>query len=193
MPRRKEFDPDKALAQARERFHRHGFAQTSMQDLLADMGIGQGSFYATFGSKDALFRAALDDFAQHVIGRMVAVLREDGDAKDRLATLLSGAAEIYAGDREHRGCFLVNTVVERAPHDAELAALLRRHWERLERALIEVLSRAQTAGQLRDDIEPRARARTLVAVIHGMAVRSKFDPRPGPLREIARTSLAALL
>ncbi|MCA9617615.1 MAG: TetR family transcriptional regulator [Myxococcales bacterium] len=193
MARRKEFDPDEALRRARERFHGHGFAQTSMQDLLTDMGIGQGSFYATFGSKEQLFRRALDDFAEAVVGRMVAVLRAGETPREAIAALLGGAVRIYASDPAHRGCFLVNTVIERAPHDPELARLLRQHWERLERALVEVLRQAQEEGQLDEDMEPRAVARMLVAVIHGMAVRSKFDPRAKPLEEIVQTTIDALL
>lgn len=192
MARRKEFDPDEAVARARERFHGHGFAQTSMQDLLGDMGIGQGSFYATFGSKEELFRRALDGFAEEVVGKMVAVLRAGRGPKEALTALLEGGAGIYASDPAHRGCFLVNTVVERAPHDPELARMLRRHWQRLERALVEVFVQAREEGQLSSDMDPGAAARLIIAVLHGMAVRSKFDPRAKPLQEIARTSVEAL-
>ena len=193
LARRREFDPDEALVQARECFHAHGFAQTSMQDLLAHMGIGQGSFYATFGSKEELFRRVLDDFAQGAVGQMVALLRAVPDPTQAVAQLLERTAEIYASDPAHRGCLLVNTVIERAPHDPQLALMLRRHWERLERALAEVLGRARDDGQLASDMEPRAVARLIVAVIHGMAVRSKFDPRAKPLQDIACTSVKALL
>ena len=193
MARRKEFNPEEALSRARERFHGHGYAQTSMQDLLGDMGIGQGSFYATFGSKQELFRRALDSFAEEVIGKMTAVLRAGGDAKTAIGALLERAAAIYSGDPAHRGCFMVNTVIERAPHDPELAKLLRGHWERLERALVKTLTQARDEGQLAACAEPRAAARMFIAVLHGMAVRSKFDPRQKPLLDIARTSVDALL
>ena len=39
-----------------------GYGATSMRDLLEGMGIGRGSFYATFGDKRALFLAAFDRF-----------------------------------------------------------------------------------------------------------------------------------
>jgi TetR/AcrR family transcriptional repressor of nem operon len=192
MARKKEFDPDEALEAARERFHRHGFADSSMQDLLEDMQIGQGSFYATFGSKKDLFQRALDGYSEEAVGHMVQWLRKADEPLVGLETLLERIASMYAGDPEHRGCFLVNTVVERAPHDPELRKALRGHWERLERAMTKTLEVAQQRGDISSNGSPRDLARMFVAVIHGIAVRSKYDPRPEVLRGIAKASVAAL-
>ena len=69
------------------------------------MEIGQGSFYATFGSKQELFRRALDDFADKVIAEMLAVLRCSDDPRAAVLALLAGAADIDGGDPAHRGAF----------------------------------------------------------------------------------------
>ncbi len=192
MARHKEFDPDEALRHARERFHQDGYAGSSMGHLLGDMGIRQGSFYATFGSKKELFHRALDHYANEIIGQLVRWLRDEDGSLDRLAGLLVRAAGAYAADPAHRGCFLVSTVVELAPHDPQLAASLRRYWERLEKAILRALTVAQQSGQLSSEQPPRTLARLMLAVMHGLAVRSKYDPRPEVLRDIAKASLGAL-
>ncbi|BCJ58121.1 hypothetical protein Jiend_15430 [Micromonospora endophytica] len=57
--RPRSFDRDVALRRAMEVFWRHGYQGASMTALTAAMGINSPSLYAAFGSKEALFRAAV--------------------------------------------------------------------------------------------------------------------------------------
>ena len=59
MARPKEFHVDEALQSALEVSWRKGYAATSMQDLVAAMGIQKASLYATFGDKHQLYLTAL--------------------------------------------------------------------------------------------------------------------------------------
>ncbi len=58
--RPRTFDRQVALRRAMEVFWRRGYQGASMTDLTAAMGIGSPSLYAAFGSKEALFREAVD-------------------------------------------------------------------------------------------------------------------------------------
>lgn len=55
MPWEKQFSPDDVLVKAMNAFWARGYESTSMQDLVACMGINRGSLYATFGDKRSLF------------------------------------------------------------------------------------------------------------------------------------------
>jgi AcrR family transcriptional regulator len=48
---------ERLLGSGRERFQRQGLAKVSVAELARDAGIGKGSFYAFFESKEALFLA----------------------------------------------------------------------------------------------------------------------------------------
>ena len=66
MPWKKQFDTDEALAKAMNAFWARGYEATSVQDLVACMGINRGSLYATFGDNRQLFIQALRRYdAQH--------------------------------------------------------------------------------------------------------------------------------
>jgi len=59
------FDKDEALEQATHLFWEHGYKATALSQLKAAMGgISASSFFAAFGSKEALFRAVLDRYAR---------------------------------------------------------------------------------------------------------------------------------
>ena len=68
MARQKEFDREEALDRAMAAFWSKGYAATSIEDLVAHMGIQRGSLYGTFGDKRRLFLAALDRY-QRVVAR----------------------------------------------------------------------------------------------------------------------------
>jgi TetR/AcrR family transcriptional repressor of nem operon len=78
MPRPKEFDREHVLDRAMGVFWSKGYAATSIEDLVAHMGIQRGSLYGTFRDKRTLFLSALDRY-QHVVAReLVEVLETPG-------------------------------------------------------------------------------------------------------------------
>src|ERR1700693_5053048 len=62
--RPRSFDLDQALDRALQVFWRKGYEGTSLADLTGAMGINRPSLYAAFGDKEALFRKALDRYAE---------------------------------------------------------------------------------------------------------------------------------
>jgi AcrR family transcriptional regulator len=64
MARPREFDEEEALDAAMSCFWRDGYEATSVRDLAARMGIAGASLYNAFGDKRALFRRALERYAE---------------------------------------------------------------------------------------------------------------------------------
>jgi AcrR family transcriptional regulator len=60
---RKQFDVDHVLDQAMLVFWERGYVGTSLDDLSSATGLGRGSLYATFASKDGIFRQALERYS----------------------------------------------------------------------------------------------------------------------------------
>ena len=69
MGRRKTYDRDVLIEKSMEIFRDHGFAGTSTQMLVEQLGVNRFSLYAEFGSKQALFDAALERYDDVVIER----------------------------------------------------------------------------------------------------------------------------
>ena len=87
---------------------------------------------------------------------------------------------------------LVNTVVEQASHDRQTHALLKRQYERVEKAFETALSRARERGELRAGLDLTDRARCLVLVVQGCLVSMKALRHDEWVHSAARVMVADL-
>ncbi|MFZ4409612.1 MAG: TetR/AcrR family transcriptional regulator [Paracraurococcus sp.] len=134
MARPTEFDRSKAVNKALVLFWRKGYQASSMADLLAAMGIGRSSFYAAFTDKRSLFVECLDLFAERTMD-LLRRARTEMPPIDALQSFFErnfiGAPGAGAASR-HWGCMLVNTVLEMAGVEDELATRASRHLREME-------------------------------------------------------------
>ncbi|TCJ18121.1 TetR/AcrR family transcriptional regulator [Rubrobacter taiwanensis] len=192
MARKKEFDPDGALARAIEVFWQRGYEAASVQELLDAMGIGRGSLYDTFGDKRTLFLAALERFEAERVAWMEGILDQEGSALDNLEEFFARTVKNLTRFEPRRGCMIANSAVELAPHDPEVARRAGRFMERNRQAFERVLIRARRAGEIPPDADPEALSRFLVNALQGLRVLARAGWERSELADAARTTLAAL-
>lgn len=191
MPRPREFDRTEVLDRALELFWHRGYEATSMQDLVDAMGIHRGSLYGTFGDKRALFLAALRRYDEVWISSFVAPLSEAGPVRPAIRRILEEAG-CAATDGARRGCLAINSAVELAPHDPELARRVGSMFSRVEEVLRRALERGRQAGELSAEIDPGALARFLLSVLHGLRVLARAGAEPEALRDTVEVAMRTL-
>lgn len=190
MARAKEFDREQALDRAMHVFWSKGYAATSLDDLLDGMAIGRQSMYDTFGSKRALFAAALTRYLDKqepeysCLATAASPLRAIRDAFEGIVDLTV--------DEQRKGCFGINSTVELVPHDDDIAKLVLARHRRMEDEIYAALERAKELGELAKSKDSRGLARFLLAALQGLRVTAVAMPRSPALRDIARFSLQAL-
>src|ERR1700761_1204824 len=118
MPRPREFDETAALEAAMECFWRRGYEATSLRDLTASMGLTAPSLYNAFGDKQQLFSRALERYLDHTTRDRLHRLEQTLVPKAALHRFFAEIIEHSIGDRQRKGCFLVNSALEVAPHDS---------------------------------------------------------------------------
>src|SRR5262249_19342434 len=92
--RPREFDRDEALREAMEIFWAQGYEATTLADLQKAMGgITAPSFYAAFGSKEALFREAVELYKKTQGAPILEALTEGPTARASIEGVLRAAAE----------------------------------------------------------------------------------------------------
>jgi TetR/AcrR family transcriptional repressor of nem operon len=193
VPRIREFDTDAAERAAMELFWEQGYEATSVDDLVARLGIGRGSLYAAFGSKHALYLKALDRYRCEQMGGALAALDDPAaPLKPTLRRFFAALVEDSLGEPPRRGCFMVNATTERAACDAAVAARVRENATALEQTLERAVRRAQARGEVPSDKNARALARFLVMAVQGLRVAGAATPSRAALGDMVRLTLAAL-
>ncbi|MDA0564167.1 TetR/AcrR family transcriptional regulator [Streptomonospora sp. S1-112] len=192
MARPKEFDPEIAVDRAMEVFWRKGYAATTPQDLVDALGIGKGSLYNAFGSKQALFLRALRRYRDSQTEALVETLEQPGPVKQRLRVALTALAEMDLADPDHRGCLAVNTAAERAGIDQEAAEVLRRMLDRTEEAFQALVAEGQRAGEIDPGRDPVALGSMLMNTVVGMRLVSRIAQGPDRLARVIDATVDSL-
>ncbi|MFJ4633441.1 TetR/AcrR family transcriptional regulator [Streptomyces sp. NPDC088847] len=193
MARTREFDTDAAVAAAMEAFRRTGFEGTSMRDLAKAAGLGSGSIYAAFGSKEGLYLAALDLYRQQYAMPLTDMLRSaHGDAREVVRGVFVATVDEIARDGQRRACLIVAAAMERARDDDRVAARLRSTTQALELALFDVIAEGQARGQVPADRDASALAGFLVTSLQGLRVMAAINPDRATLMRSAEVALTCL-
>ncbi|MGY1942282.1 TetR/AcrR family transcriptional regulator [Nocardia asiatica] len=190
MPRPRSFDEERAVDAAMHAFWRAGYEATSTEDLCAATGLGRSSIYNTFISKRDLFGRALRHYMAIKNAATFDLLDSQARARDKIRALLWQIIEAPEGDP--LGCLVVNTTIELAPRDPELAAALAADHERRLAALTDVFEAGRRAGDIAADKDPVALAHFVIATIGGMRVAARGGADRETLTAVATTALDAL-
>jgi TetR/AcrR family transcriptional repressor of nem operon len=177
MARPREFDEAAVLQSAVECFWSRGFEATSVRDLADSMGITGASLYNAFGDKRSLYRRSLDYYVSQSFGDRVRRLEGKVPPLDALEAFFWEVIERSLADKQRKGCMLVNSALELAPHDPEFRRVIAGVLVEVEaffRRSVEAgqASRTITTSQSADDL-----ARMLLSVLLGVRVLARARPK----------------
>lgn len=147
--RPRQFDRDTAVQQAMHLFWQHGYESTSLAQLkVAIGGITAPSFYAAFGSKEALFREAVARYlATH--GRVMEPLWDSSLSSVASIELALRQSARMQFEKDHpRGCMVALGVMSAcSPENQSVMQPLedsrRRNWEGIQACLQRGIDRGE--------------------------------------------------
>ncbi|MEI9901312.1 MAG: TetR/AcrR family transcriptional regulator [Hyphomicrobium sp.] len=189
--RPREFDRDEALDKALHAFWKRGYEGTSLAELTEAMGINRPSLYAAFGSKEELFRLALDSYAENGPGFMQREALSEPTAIAVVKRLLKSHAESLTDPEHPPGCLVVQgaLICGEAADSVKNELIARRAAGEAE--LRQRLERAKAEGDLAPDSNPAALARYIATVEQGMAVQAASGATREDLIAVAEMALKA--
>lgn len=170
MPRKPEYDRNELIDRARDLFWQRGWAGTSLKNLEATLQMKPGSFYAAFGSKDALFELALDKYAKDGISVLKGLAADLGPIK---ALQRFTQKVIENDDAPAKACMLAKTVLELHAHDHPMADRANAHLLNMEVQFAELFTKAQSTGCINSDLDPQALARRYQSDLLGLRVSAE--------------------
>jgi TetR/AcrR family transcriptional repressor of nem operon len=193
MPRPRQFDPRQVVDRSMRAFWAKGYRDTSMGDLVEATGVRPGSLYGAFeGGKRQLFLEALSLYSTLVVPEKLGALEHVDASLAELRAYFDGLVGDLMTPEGRVGCLMVNTTVELAAADSEIAALTRAHMTRLQRSAERALRTARRRGETPAGIDPATKATQLMATGMGLMVVGKTNPGREVLETIVNAAFADL-
>jgi TetR/AcrR family transcriptional repressor of nem operon len=191
MARPREFNEAAVLDAAMQCFWAQGYESTSVKDLIEKTGLTAASLYNAYGDKRAMFRTALDHYIESSIGARIR-RTEALPPREALRSFFDDILRRSLGDRERKGCMIVNSALEMAPHDREFGGKIVDTLNRLESFFLGCVERGQADGTITSSRPAASMAQHLLGVLMGVRVLARVRPERHLLEGVIGTALAFL-
>ena len=180
--RPRSFDRDTALAAAMALFWRHGYEGASLDGLRRAMGsLSSASFYAAFGSKEALYHEALGLYLR-THGRAVAPLHDPSlPPRERIERALRASARMQTEEGHPPGCLVALSAMVCSPDGEALRAPAAAERRANREALRAAVEAAVTSGELRADTDAAGLATLFEGLLLGLSLQALDGSAPACL------------
>jgi TetR/AcrR family transcriptional repressor of nem operon len=192
MARPREFDEGQVLDAAIECFWRRGLEATSVRDLSEATGLGQPSLYNAFGDKRQLFARSLERYAAQSMRERIARLEASHSPDGAIRAFFRELIKRSLTDPDRRGCLIVNSALEVAPHDAAMRRVISSYLTEIEGFFLRCLTRARDNGSLDPGHDVEDLSRHFLGLLLGLRVASRVRPNRELLEGMVRPALALL-
>ncbi|KPB13640.1 TetR/AcrR family transcriptional regulator [Pseudomonas amygdali] len=194
MGRPRTFDRDVAINQALHLFWEHGYDATSLSQLKANIGGGitAPSFYAAFGSKQALFNEVMERYL-NTHGRVTDSLFDNTlPPKEAIELTLRRSAKMQCEPDHPRGCLVALGLMSACTEESKAISAPLAKARNLNRAgIVACIHRAVATGELPATVIPEALAAAFDSFLLGLSTLAR-DGVPYATLDAAVTQMMGL-
>ncbi|MBS7472454.1 TetR/AcrR family transcriptional regulator [Pseudomonas syringae] len=194
LGRPRTFDRDAAITQALHLFWEHGYDATSLSQLKATIGGGitAPSFYAAFGSKQALFNEVMERYLD-TYGRVTDSLFDTNlPPRDAIELTLRRSAKMQCEPGHPTGCLVALGLMSACSDESKAISEPLARARDLNRAgIVACIQRAVAAGELPATVIPETLAAVFDSFLLGLSTLAR-DGVPHATLDAAVTQVMRL-
>jgi TetR/AcrR family fatty acid metabolism transcriptional regulator len=170
-----------------------GFVNARVADIAKRAGVGKGTVYEYFSSKDEVLLASFASLNESVAEQAEDLLARQAPAPESLLRLLDLAARIVIEHVELQAVALDCWAASRGNAlEEQFRSVCLDAYRRFRRIFVDLVRSGQTRGEFRPEVDPEATAVFLVGALDGMSIQYFFDRSFDP-RQLLKTTGQALL
>ncbi|KRC69296.1 HTH-type transcriptional repressor ComR [compost metagenome] len=189
--RPRSFDRAQALQKAMEVFWSKGYEGASLTDLTVAMGINSPSLYGAFGSKESLFREAVELYRDTEGGSARRALLAGPSARDAIQAMLLASAERFTAPGAPPGCMIVLGAPAGSVNHASVGDFLGDHRREMQSRILARLHAGASQGELPAGADLKSLAAFYATVLHGMSIQARDGATRKTLQAVARQAMCA--
>ena len=192
MPRQEEFNRADIISKATQVFWDKGYNGTSIQDLVDATGLNRSSIYNSFGSKQSLYKASLEQYEAESNKVFQKALLKSSGPLEAIKRILSTAIETTSQEEKGRGCFIMNCKAELSDTDSELRNWLIKNQDKSINLFKDLVIEGQREGQINELISAEVHAYTLFNAFQGLRMTGILTRDKHVLQDIIQNTIRSI-
>ena len=162
-------------------FNKHGYAGTSLSDIMKATGLAKGGVYGNFKNKDEIAATTFEYAYQKVKTAILFKLSDCKTVVEKLIAITQFYRNYITNPPIEGGCPLLNTSVEADDSFPFLKARARAAQNEMLQSLTSMFQEGKKNGELKATLQPQREAETMYALIEGSIVMAKINDNPAIL------------
>lgn len=192
MARPRTFNEATVLSSVVEAFWAQGYEGTTTRDLVRCTGLNQPSLYNAFGDKRTLYRRSLEHYLECSVRERIRRLEGLPQAGIAITKFFVELVDRILNDPLHRGCLLVNSVLEMRAEDADLRQAVVNELQTIRIFFEGRLAAFSTQRDIPEGIDSQVGANHLLSVLLGVRVLARINPDPRCITDAIGIALNSL-
>ena len=165
-----------------EIIHRKGYNHTGIQEILNAAQVPKGSFYNYFKNKEDFGFHVIDYFSNHFNQLSKGVLEDSSVTPlERIRRMFEGFKDYFKSNDFTNGCPIGNLSQEMGDLSPTFREKLKQALDMMVDSYTNVLTEAQKAGEISQQLDVKETAYLIVASWHGALTRMKIVKNLEPL------------
>ncbi|MNX62209.1 HTH-type transcriptional repressor ComR [compost metagenome] len=155
------------------------------------MGINSPSLYGAFGSKEDLFREAVELYRETEGGSARRALLAAPTARDAIQSMLLASAERFTAPGLPPGCMIVLGAPAGCVNHASVGDFLGDNRREMQSRILARLNAGASQGELPPGTDLKGLAAFYTTVLHGMSIQARDGATRKTLQAVARQAMCA--
>ena len=172
-------------------FARKGFNYTKITDIAREAGIGKGTIYEYFRSKNEILHSAYESYLHEVDSEIEALMHSPLSAFEKIQEIVARSLTYYARDPEAVRIFF-DLWLESTHSFDETGINFKKFYADYRTLARQLLDQAIAEGDVRADL-PADAPSVLISAIEGTFLQWIIDPEAFSLPEMARAIVDVLI
>jgi TetR/AcrR family transcriptional repressor of nem operon len=150
------------------------------------MNIAGASLYNAFGDKRSLYERALNRYLDQTFRERIRRLEPSLPPREAIVVFLQEIIKRSLTDKQRRGCMLVNSAIESAPHDSKFLEIVATFLDEVESFFFRCVSNGQRNGSITKAHSAEDLSKSLLGILLGIRVLARVRPERKLLEGLVR-------
>lgn len=187
----------KIIQSAASVFSQKGFVRTTVSDIAQEAGIGKGTFYEYFESKEAVIYLVFEYFMEELIPDFQGILQKSISASEKISYMIKEFSRILQSKEKQDLLSLTFDIwaegIRSQNHRDSLESKMNRFYKDYGESVMNVLEQGIQSGEFRSDIRTDVEASVLIGLLDGLMVQWILDREKFPIQSALQAAKATIL